>query len=112
MKSICCVVFCRKNPQDRSKYLTRSENIYNIGFDMVSEQLCIAPLLKTVQKLKAGISAILEMHFKDKAERDKVIEEAKRLYYSNMIIFECEHEKEEYRKHNAFYDFMEIDDKK
>ena len=40
-----------------------------------------------------------------------VIQTAKRLYYSNQIIFESEKDKENYRKHNVFYDFMQMDDR-
>ena len=39
-------------------------------------------MAKTIQKLKAGISAIIETQNKDD-EREKIIETAKKLYYSN-----------------------------
>ena len=54
-----------------------------MGYDMVSEQLCIGSILKTIQKLKAGISAIIEVQCLEQNERDKIIETANSLYYSN-----------------------------
>lgn len=68
-------------------------------------------MVKTIQKLKAGISAIIETKYKGE-EQEKVIETAKKLYYSNQIIFESVKDKEDYRKHNVFYDFMENEDRK
>jgi len=37
---------------------------------------------------------------------------ANSLYYSNQIIFESQKDRLDLRKHNEFYDFMELDDRK
>ena len=79
---------------------------------MVSEQLCIGPLLKTIQKLKAGISALIEVQCPNKQDKQKIIDVANSLYYSNQIIFESQNDRLDFRKHNEFYDFMELDDRK
>ena len=51
---------CRKNKTPIGKrYLTDSEKYYQKGSEMAVEQMDIISILKTIHKLKAGLSALI-----------------------------------------------------
>jgi hypothetical protein len=60
--------------------------------------------LSTVQKLKAGLSAIME-------DDEKMIEKTKRFFYSNSTIFSDSEEENEMKANNKFHQFLDQDDR-
>ena len=56
---ICMNICCQKEEPSRT-YLSRSKLLYHSGFDKIQQQLCIGDLLVTIQKLKAGLAAVID----------------------------------------------------
>ena len=67
--------------------MSKSEVVYHIGYDKIWELLYIGNIFITIQKLKAGLAAVIDNEEK-KEDRKRILASIKAWYYSNQIIFE------------------------
>ena len=64
--------------------MNRSEKIFLKAFHSVQKELDIIYIMKTIQKLKAGMAALYE---NDKERNEKMMDTTKAIFYSNMTIY-------------------------
>ena len=64
----------------------------------------MANLLLTVQKLKAGLSAVM-------ADDERLMDKTKMFFYSNSTIYSDSEEEQEMKSKNKFLEFLDQDDR-
>ena len=105
VKQVFIELLCSKSLKcSRQVNLSRTEKIFIKGFHRISKELDIANLLLTVQKLKAGVSAIIE-------NDQRLLHNTKQFFYTNCTIYSDTEEELEVTRSNKFSDFLEQDDR-
>ena len=66
----------------------------------MQKELDVVNMLSTIQKLKAGMSAIM-------ADDERMMEKTKRFFYSNSTIFSDTEEEGEMKAQNPFFQFLD-----
>lgn len=72
------------------------------GYNAHSSDMCIETILRSINKLQAGMSALM-------SNDSKMIELTKIIYYTNSIIYTDKAIRKKLRKTNEFYEFMQGD---
>ena len=72
------------------------------GFKIAQHELCLTNILKTIAKLKAATSALVE-------NNPKISLRAKIIYWTNNIIYSDTGEECPYRQSTQFLNFLEED---
>ena len=73
IKFLCCKF---GNTEENTENLNRTEKLFIKGWFQYQKELDIVNLLNTINKLKAGLSAVM-------ADDTKLMEKTKRFFYSN-----------------------------
>ena len=88
----------------RSKYLSKSELIHNKAYDVLDKELDIIHILKTIHKLKAGLSVIIK-------NNPDLIKQSSDLYLNHTAIYSDSGDEAENHVCYEFSEFLKVDDR-
>ena len=89
---------------DNKKFLSKSEYIYQKGYDKVVKELDIIHILKTIHKVNAGVAAVIE-------NDSQLMKLSRDMYLNHTTLFsDTEDEKKQFL-HNKFTDFIKVDER-
>ena len=105
VKQYCIKFFCCKIKKDSEKEkMKRTEKIFLKGLYIIQKELDIANILTTINKLKAGLSAVM-------ADDTHLMDRTKRFFYSNSTLFSDSEEEKQMKAKNKFLQFLDQDDR-
>ena len=95
-------MFSKKSLKEKLK---KGEFIYQKGYKMAENEFNVLSIIQSIQKLKATVGALV-------ADDDKILFEAKKNYFSNIIIYTDSEEENNINSTNKFKCFLESDYRK
>jgi hypothetical protein len=103
LRPICQAIYkCCRWKFDPNVYMSKSMRLYQKGYHKVVKELDIIHILKTLHKIKAGCSAVLE--------NDKdLIKLSRDMYLNHTTLFSDTEDEKMLFLHNKFTDFLNVD---
>ena len=84
--------------------MTKSEAIYQKGYNKVVKELDIIHILKTIHKVKAGLAAVVE-------NDNELMKLSRDMYLNHTTLFSDTEDEKKFFMHNKFTHFVKVDNR-